>query len=499
MRALLLAALATALLPSPAMPFSPATTLVQQSVSELDDNATKALQSSERALREDPNVVGGQRARGAALSALARYNDAAEAFRLAVAQNPADGQSIVGLARAHRRMKMPEQALALLNKLLSADPKNMPALFERALVFSALDRPENALNDYNQLIALEASASTLFNRGWILADRKELVKAIADFERALVLDPKDIDTNNALGWAFLEAERYEESLAKYSASLRLSKDNSEALIGIADANYNLKRWPAAALAYRTAQKSDPKRATLSVMEARSLEKAGDTKGAYAAYDAALRIDPTLSDALERRAALYKANGDLKSALADFDKAIAISPKNVDNFVSRALIYRTSDRRDAALADLKRALELEPKSSYALNALGLLRRDSKEYDQAITAFDAAIASDPSMEPAFYNRGNVYFNLKRYDRAIRDYNASLKLSPGDPLTLSAKGEAYRMMSDDIRAIEELSEAIKQDPNMAQAYLRRAEAYEALGDAGASKADRSTALKLDPDAEL
>ena len=166
-------------------------------------DAEAALRKAEDALRANPALAGGQRARAEALEALQRWPEAAAAYGLAVAQDPADLESLFGLTRMYRRTERAEQAIALLDKLLASGP-NERALFERALAFSAAGQPDKALADYDKLIAARPFASALYNRGWIFANREEYAKAVADFERALALDPKDLDTFNSLGSALTE-------------------------------------------------------------------------------------------------------------------------------------------------------------------------------------------------------------------------------------------------------------------------------------------------------
>lgn len=466
--------------------------LVAQAIAQLESNPKAALRNSEKALGLDRSVKGGQLARAQALEALGRGVDASAAYRLALAASPDDRTAALGLARAERRAGNLQAALSILNRLVGAGDDG-DARFERALVLDKLDQPDKALADYTALIAARPSPSALYNRGWILAGRKDDAKALADFEQAHTLDPKDADTLNSIGSMLIRLDRNEEALARYDAVLAADSRNAGALFGRADANYNLGRWRAAATAYH-ARAALPEPLDALVLEAKALSQAGDAKAAMAAYDRAIRVDRQSTDALTGRAALFEANGDTAKAVADYGRAIAAAPKDATFRVQRALALR-SDQPAAALADIDAALKLDPKSTYALNTLGLIHNDAEEYDEAIAAFDKALAIDPEYEAVYYNRGNAYASQGRQDRAIRDYNASLRLSPRDPDTLSAKGEAYRQIDDYPRAIEEFDAAISGNPELALAYWRRAEAHEALGDLQAAKSDRDRALELNP----
>jgi tetratricopeptide (TPR) repeat protein len=478
-----------------------ASAVVAQAIAQLDSNPKAALRDSDRALRLDPSVKGGQLAHAQALEALGRDADAGAAYRAALAASPDDRTAALGVARTARKTGDSQAALAILNMLLDSGLGSRPgsdedhdARFERALVFGRLGQSDKALADYSAVIQARPSLGALYNRGWILADRKEDAKALADFEQAHALRPNDVDTLNSIGSMLIRLDRHEEALVRFDAALAIDGRNAEALFGRADANYNLGRWRAAATAYH-ARAALPKPLDALVLEAKSLSQAGDSKAAMAAYDRAIRLDRQSTAALTGRAALFEANGDTAKAVADYGRAIAAAPTEASFRVQRAFALRTSQPA-AARADIDAALKLDPKSTYALNALGLIQHDAAEYDEAIAAFDKALALESDYEAAYYNRGNAYAAQGRQDRAIRDYNASLRLSPRDPVTLNAKGEAYRQVDDYPRAIEELDAAIEGDPELALAYWRRAEAREALGDLDAAKSDRARAVELDPD---
>ncbi|MEG3150018.1 tetratricopeptide repeat protein [Sphingomonas sp. ZT3P38] len=470
-----------------------ASALVAQAIAQLGSNPKAALRDSDRALRLDPSVKGGQLAHAQALEALGRDADAGAAYRAALAASPDDRTAALGVARTARKTGDSQAALAILNTLLGSG-EDHDARFERALVFGRLGQSDKALADYSAVIQAQPSLGALYNRGWILADRKENAKALADFEQAHALRPNDVDTLNSIGSMLIRLDRHEEALVRFDAALAIDGRNAEALFGRADANYNLGRWRAAATAYH-ARAALPKPLDALVLEAKSLSQAGDSKAAMAAYDRAIRLDRQSTAALTGRAALFEANGDTAKAVADYGRAIAATPTEASFRVQRAFALRTSQPA-AARADIDAALKLDPKSTYALNALGLIQHDAAEYDEAIAAFDKALALEPDYEAAYYNRGNAYAAQGRQDRAIRDYNASLRLSPRDPVTLNAKGEAYRQVDDYPRAIEEFDVAIEGDPELALAYWRRAEAREALGDLDAAKSDRARAVELDPD---
>ncbi|MEO9131087.1 MAG: tetratricopeptide repeat protein, partial [Sphingomonas sp.] len=354
--------------------------LIARAKAKLDVDPKAALGDAEKAVHLDPSVKGGQLLRARALAALGRDAEAGVAYRAALVADPAERLASLGLARVERRSGDPHAALAILDTLVGND-EDGDARFERALVFTKLELPDKARADYTALIADKPSAWAFYNRGWLIAERgdhEDYSKALADFERADALSPKDVDTVSSIGAMLIYLKRYDEAPARYTAALAIDSTNGGAQRGRADALYDLERWQEAAAAYQArARLPDPDDAL--VMAAQAFDKAGDAKSAMASYDRAIRADPRSTDALAGRADLFDARGQQAKAVADYGRAIAAAPTNADLRVRRAFVYRGWKQATAALADVDAALKIDPKSSYALNALGLIHADAAEYD------------------------------------------------------------------------------------------------------------------------
>ncbi|MEO8375342.1 MAG: tetratricopeptide repeat protein, partial [Sphingomonas bacterium] len=226
--------------------------LIVQAEARLDADPKATLRDAEKALSLDPSVKGGQLLRARALAALGRDVEAGVAYRAALTADPADRVASLGLAGVERRAGDPHVALTILDKLIGSGD-DADARFERALVFTKLKLPEKAVADYTTLIAAKPSAWALYNRAWLFAERgnrDDYVKALADFERADALTPKDVDTVSSIGDMLVYLDRYDEALARYTAALAIDATHGGALRGRADALYDLKRWQEAAAAYQ---------------------------------------------------------------------------------------------------------------------------------------------------------------------------------------------------------------------------------------------------------
>ena len=146
----------------------------------------------------------------------------------------------------------------------------------------------------------------------------------------------------------------------------------------------------------------------------------------------------------------------------------------------------------------------------------------EYDAAIADYTEAIGLHRTFANAYVNRGNAYCSKRDYHRAIADHTEAIRLQPRDPQPYRERAEAYRALGDEDNAgnderkmsacdysvrgeahlekgeVEEAiatqTEAIRLDPS-AERYAARARAFLAKRDYGRAIADYSEAIRLDP----
>ena len=121
---------------------------------------------------------------------------------------------------------------------------------------------------------------------------------------------------------------------------------------------------------------------------------------------AIELKPNDQDLFNDRGVAKWNQGDLDGAIADYNQAIAIDPKKAArSYRNRALVKSAKADKEGAIADYNQALELEPKNAYAYNKRGELKRAQGDLAGAIADFTAAIGFDPKLALAYKNRGDA----------------------------------------------------------------------------------------------
>ena len=97
---------------------------------------------------------------------------------------------LLSVIAAHRGQH--GRSAEMATRALALDPRNVEALSNRGAALRNLDRPAEALADYDRALALSPShAQAHTNRGVALASLNRFAEAEAAYDRALALDPAD--------------------------------------------------------------------------------------------------------------------------------------------------------------------------------------------------------------------------------------------------------------------------------------------------------------------
>jgi len=125
-------------------------------------------------------------------------------------------------ALALQRLGRFDEALELLNKLVSLVPEDAGSYYLRGNLLSAMNRLKSALESYNTALTLNpADADALKNRGTILLRLWRLEEAVASFNSAIALRPDYAEAFNNRGSALHHLGRLSESIASFNQAIAL--------------------------------------------------------------------------------------------------------------------------------------------------------------------------------------------------------------------------------------------------------------------------------------
>jgi tetratricopeptide (TPR) repeat protein len=209
-------------------------------------------------------------------------------------------------------------------------------------------------------------------------------------------------------WNFHTGDQLQKAIAEYQRAIQLDPSYARAYVGLSEAYHVL-----------------PLNADAAAQEV--LPKAKD------AAIKAVELDPQLSDGHVALAfILGQYDWDWAGAEREYKRAIELSP---NNSVARAYYSRMLtllSRRSEAIAEAERARELDPMSAAASLFLGQAYSNDRQYDRAAQELAQGLEMNPNFWPLHFFLGQVYEQQGRYADALTE------LSKAEGPTLEATSQ-------------------------------------------------------------
>ncbi len=254
-----------------------------------------------------------------------------------------------------------------------------------------------ALADYNEAIRLDPRNALAYNnRGKLRSDQGDAAGAIADYNEVIRLDPRYVFAYNNRGNARRAMGDLAGALADYNQAIRLDPRYAHAYNGRGNARSD-QGDPVGAMAdYNEAIRIDPREAEAYNGRGNLRRAEGDLAAARADYDAALQINPREPTLLANRCVTRFRQNDTQ-AMADCETAIAAaSTTNGWPHAARAGIHLLQDNLAAAEIDLAEALRRDARNPYALHLRALTRTRRGDTAGAAGDTQAARAGIPRIQ-------------------------------------------------------------------------------------------------------
>jgi tetratricopeptide (TPR) repeat protein len=255
----------------------------------------------------------------------------------------------------------------------------------------------------------ESSPEIHNNLARIHARAGELDEAIAEFEKALALNPRDADA--LLGLASIAAMKGNRTRAEHLAKVAVATnpDFPPALAQLADLRRDAGDLAECTRLYREAIALHDSMPSLYLGLGDCLQRAGQYPEAEAAFTRVRELDP--------------------------DSFVAVYNLGVTAFQQQ--------REEEAIALYEQAIEMNPNhplAAAAYNNLGTVQLDRGETEQAITRWEQAVAASPAQFEARFNLASQYLEQGRSGDAIPLLEQAARLAPNHEMLHIRLGGAY-----------------------------------------------------------
>jgi tetratricopeptide (TPR) repeat protein/2-polyprenyl-3-methyl-5-hydroxy-6-metoxy-1,4-benzoquinol methylase len=255
------------------------------------------------------------------------------------------------------------------------------------------------------------------NLGNALKGQCKLDEAVAQYQRALTLEPELAEAHNNLGTAFKLQGKLDKAMAHFERALVLKSDYAQARYNLGNALKQQSKWD----------------------------------GAIAEYQRALALKPNYVEAHNNLANALMAQGRLDEAIAQFQRLLAFRPNFAEAHINLGNALELQGKFDEAVARYQQALVLEPNFPEAHNGLGNALKGQGKLDEAVAEYQRALALNPDFAAAHNNLGTALQDQGKVDEAVAYYRRALTLDSRD-------GETYGNLSLALMEKEHFAQALE-----------------------------------------
>lgn len=394
-----------------------------------------ALATARDALKADPNSEDARFVLGRIHAIRRDFDESEKAFKEIVRTNPAALAARVELAKLHVERREIDSGISAAREASRINPGSIDARL--ALVSALLVREEDRHLAFEEIDTLarefpfsSAVATGLGKAHLVKQDRSA---ARRDFERALELDPHDLEALSQL--------------------LALDLSTGRSLVARRLLLTHLEQRP-----------DDP---ALLLMTAKVLVADRQHARAETLLRRVAVLDPANFESYALLGQLLISQKRLDEAAQAFAAIIERDPKSADAHTMLALLMHAQRRVPEAVAHYEKALEADSHAATAANNLAwLFAENDQQLERAFALARTAYARQPT-NPVFVDTlGWVYFKRGVLALAVTNLEQAVQLDGTNPLYAYHLGVAYAKQGSDAKARRALQRALALKPDFERA---------------------------------
>lgn len=358
---------------------------------------------------------------------------------------------------------------AILQELGSFIDRNPNIL--RNVIFSMGDEysRENKIDEaialYEKAVKLSPKDEDLLNRlGGLYNQKRDYAKAAEVYKKMTEINPANVWYFNMLSDAYRNAGEKEKASGVWD---ELAKKSSDANVFIQAANFYSSEndMEKAIAAVKKASELEPKNVSyLQNLESfyMRLEKFTEAE-AVCKKVLELSVDPWMKDWVAMELInIYQRQDKLGELAARFEKELAQAPKELGNYKKLAELYQRNNERDKAIGLYEKASTDGIADRDIHDRLLNLYEQSEDVDKAKKLVEKMIGISPGDTYLYERLANLLARAGKTDEAKKTWSEFLKKTSGDAGAFSRFGDRLNEWGETDSAIEQYKKAQSLDVN-------------------------------------
>jgi tetratricopeptide (TPR) repeat protein len=401
-----------------------------------------------------------------------KLDEGLTAAQKAASANPGSAPAHFAVGRIQEAKSRMAEAIAAYNETLKISPGAADAQLGLARVYLATGRTGDALHFTQQLVSSqrENQQGLLLHAAALLAQR-DLQAAEAALKTVITLNPQSAQAHAELGMLYGIRSETAKSRAEYERALALDPGNLDALGGMTVLDV-AQRNPAPARArLQNAVAKNPDSTRLLILAARSFMLLNDAAETERLLRRVVDVDPSVLGAYAMLGQLYVSQQRTDQAIKEFDQLLARNPRSVGAHTMLGLLLGAQNKREDAKRHYEQAIAIDERAAVASNNLAwLYLEDGGNLDLALQLAQSARHVLPDSPEVGDTLGWIYFKKGLTDQAVTALRETVGRQPERADFNYHLGLALAKNGDARSARETLEKALRLDPKSSEAQEAR-----------------------------
>jgi len=363
-----------------------------------------------------------------------------------------------------------EKKLAKENLLqaIELDPRMTDARLALAEIYLHERKRQQSLEQLGIVLKSEPlNLIALTLKGSLKIMERDLKGAEAVCKKVLTLNPNLADWHVRLGIVYSSMKRHGDAFASFQKALEINPLQIDALKLIANSLLRQKNYKTAIEICEQQKKritnNRPGLAFIENLQGKILLTKGDLKGAKLHFESAVDYNPDDLPSHVALARIYTREKNSSKAISKYETVLKLNPEYLPASMALGVIHDRMGETEKAEEYYRKVLQIKSGHALAANNLAfLLAQDDEKVGEA---FDLALlAKDkmPNNANVMDTLGFVYYLKGNYGHAISELERSLSLNPDNALAHYHLGLVYYEKNEFKKAKMLIRKALEIDQN-------------------------------------
>ncbi len=444
-----------------------AETLLLRGMVMLEANTELALESLQRSLKLNPQLLLAYHFLGEAHIRQGKFRSALADFEQRLRADPGQIETLIAKARLYLRVGQFKEAQQTFEFILSADEQNIEAAVALAAIEIQLRRsPSRALDLLSGFLEKNkdpaARAQLLAQRAIALRLLGKPAEAQQAIAAAVQADPMCLEALYQRLALAQEAGQIGQAVS-FGNELKASLSGHARLAArMAELDYQVPRYDEASRGLRRASELDPLDLEVVLAHASLFLSLDDINQAYTWLRRVAGISPFVDEDFRRLRPYFDGPGFLAPSLKRIEGALSRYSEDPLAHALAGIVQYRMGRAEPARAEMQKALELDPECVLANLYLGVMSLEAGKLEAAVRYLEEAHQGDANSSAATLALGVARLRQNRAEKAAALFEDILLANPADIHARAWLAEAWLARGKKDRALAEALKAYPVDRN-------------------------------------